>query len=117
LLAHNFLPVADALAACEGLDYVHRCWGGVSMEYLEQYLLFEENDFKEILPRICDPFLKLDDPNKASICTNNIGLVLMWYTKHDLQLSKSLCEELENVEYIRSCKSGAEAEKLTNLQE
>jgi hypothetical protein len=115
LVAHNFLSVADALAACEGIDYEWRCRGGVAMEHVEQYLSLEENKLKEILPEICEPFSGLDDSNAMSVCIDNIGATLMWYTKHDLARSKKLCEELEKPEYIRSCKSGTETGEFINL--
>ena len=117
LAAHNFLPVADAFVACEGIDYVERCRGGVVMESVEQYLSLEENKLKEILPQICEPFSGLDDPSAMNACAENIGVALMWYTKHDLQLSKKLCEELRNPEYVYICKSGTEDEEITNLMD
>lgn len=118
LVAHNFLPVSDALAACRGLDYWGRCNGGVGMEHVEQYLALEENELKEVLPKICKPFLELDDdPGAVFSCMDIIGLTLMWYTKHDLARSKKICEELEDPEYIEVCKNGAEAEEVLNLKE
>ena len=117
LVAHNFLPIADALAACKGIDYGWRCNGGVVMEYMEQYLSLDESKLKEVLPQICVPFSKLDDPGGMRECANNIGVALMWYTKHDLQRSKKLCEELEKPEHMRICKNSTEFEELLNLQE
>jgi len=115
LVAHNFVPVTEALAACRGIDYERRCMGGVIMEHVEQYLSLEENEFKKILPEICESFLELDDPDAVVICMNNIGVALMWYTKHDLALSKKLCEELKKPEYVRACKINTEAEGVINL--
>ena len=115
LSAHNFLPVDEALAACRGIDYEPRCRGGVIMEHVEQYLSLEEDKLKEILPEICKPFLELDDPAAVFMCANNIGIALMWYTKHDLAFSKKLCEELETSEYVRACKISTEAEGVINL--
>jgi len=116
LVAHNFLPVADAIVACRGIDYERRCRGGVAMEHVEQYLSLEENNLKEILPKICEPFSGLDDSDAMSVCTHNIGVALMWHTKHDLQLSKKLCKELKEPEYVRSCENGAKREELYNLR-
>ncbi|MDA1169508.1 MAG: hypothetical protein O3A36_04170 [bacterium] len=116
LVAHNFLPIADALAACEDMDYAWRCKGGVEMEHVEQYLSLEEHELKGVLPEICKPFADLDDPASLSGCASNIGVALMWYTKHDLAQSKKLCEELGESEQVHICKSGTEAEELINLK-
>jgi hypothetical protein len=115
LVAHDFLPVDEALVACRGIDYEGRCMGGAIMEHIEQYLSLEEDKLKEILPEICKPFLELDDPDAVFMCANNIGVALMWYTKHDLAFSKKLCEELETPEYIRACKISTEEEGVINL--
>jgi len=115
LVAHDFLPVDEALVACRGIDYEGRCMGGAIMEHIEQYLSLEEDKLKEILPEICKPFLELDDPAAVFMCANNIGIALMWYTKHDLTFSKKLCEELETPEYIQACKISAEEGGVINL--
>lgn len=120
LVAHGFLSIADAITACGSLAnefYAVRCKGGVAMEHVEQYLSLEENKLKEILPKICEPFIELNERGEVFICTTNIGVALMWYTKHDLQLSKKLCEELEKPEYVRACKIGTEDEKIINLKD
>ena len=117
LVAHNFLPPAEAIDVCRRIDYYEeRCAGGVIMEYVEQYLSLGENEFKEILPEICEPFNQLDDTSVMGACAYNIGMALMWYTRHDLALSKKLCEELEKPEYVHICKSATEDEEVTNLQ-
>jgi hypothetical protein len=115
LVAHNFLPIADALIACRESAAEFRCIGGVTMEHVEQYLALEENEFEEILPEVCAPFEELNDLDAIQICMGNIGVAVMWYTKHDLELSKKLCENLEKSEYVNICKNGAEEEEITNL--
>jgi hypothetical protein len=85
------------------------------MEHVEQYLALEENEFEEILPEVCAPFEELNDLDAIQICMGNIGVAVMWYTKHDLELSKKLCENLEKSEYVNICKNGAEEEEITNL--
>jgi len=118
LVAHGFLPVAQAVSACQGLEgglFQARCRGGVAMEHVEQYLSLEENKLKETLPAICAPFKAVKDANALYDCHINIGIVLMWYTKHDLSLSQKLCEELQKPEYIYVCKEGTEEEDVINV--
>jgi len=110
LVAHDFLPV------CGGFDELKvRCTGGAIMEYMEQYLALEENKLKEVLPEICTPFEERKDWQVTAICIENVATVLMWYTKHDLALSKKMCEELKKPEYIRACKEAAQSEGVINL--
>lgn len=116
LVAHGFLPLVEALDACRSLYYEGRCLGGVAMEYIEQYLALEENELKETLPEICMPFGELDNPVAMHNCVINIGIALMWYTKHDLVRSKELCKELGKQQHIDSCKEGAEIEDVINLK-
>jgi hypothetical protein len=117
LVAHNFLPVADALVICKGIANEGRCRGGAAMEHIEQYLSLEENNLKEILPEICKAFNDIDDPGMISSCIINIGVALMWYTKHDLELSKKFCEELKEPDHVSICKIGTEEEEIINLKE
>lgn len=119
LVAHGFLPVVDAVQACrslEGVLYQERCLGGVAMEHVEQYLGLKENHLMEVLPEICAPFYQLPDGYPEYACLSNIGVGLMFYTKHDLQLSGRMCEVLQKPEYITVCKEGTAEEEIINIQ-
>ena len=118
LVAHGFVSIPQALEACQSIGdghYARRCGGGVAMEHVEQYLGLDGNDLKEALPEICAPFEGLDDEGAVFRCIENIGVGLMFYTKHDLPRSKELCEELQKPLYIATCKSGAEEAEVINL--
>jgi len=109
LIAHNFLPIQDALKACESLDLDWRrhCVGGLTMEYVDQYLNrnLQESDLKKALPGICAPFESTDPSYKVNSCVFQVSLGLMYYTGHDVERSRKLCEELGNQEYVRTCKN------------
>jgi len=98
LLAHDYLSMSEAVKTCRSFndEYSEQtCLGGAMMEYMEQYLGVEENYLVKILPGICAPVEKLNDQFALNTCIANIGVGLMFYTKHDLVRSKKMCEELQ----------------------
>jgi len=109
LIAHNFLPVQDALVVCKSLgsDWGGHCVGGLMMEYMDQYLNrhLRESDLKKALPNLCVPFESIGLSSKMNECLFQVSLALMYYTGHDVERSRELCEGLGNQDYIRTCKN------------
>ena len=110
LLAHNYLPLADAINACRTLDdpfWAHVCLGGLMMEHVDQYLSLNlaESDLKKILPKICTPIESTRDLENMKICLGQISLGLLHYTGYDIERSEELCEELTKQEHINDCKN------------
>jgi len=70
LAAHNYLPIQDAVSACNafGPDYwVDVCIGGLLMENVSEYrdLDLGEDNLRKILPQICVPFESLGSAKEA----------------------------------------------------
>ena len=109
LIAHGFLPLQNAIAACESLDqeWQLHCIGGLTMEHIDQYLerKLSESDFKAMLPGLCAPFESTEPSFKMNYCLFQVALGVMYYTGHNVEHSRKLCEELYNQEYVRACKN------------
>jgi len=108
LLAHEYLPLRDAIDACNSLDsdWRSKCIGGLTMEYMDQYLLpnLDEEDFKRLFPRICDPIEAIGDMDLMEFCILQIAQGALDYTGYDIERSEKLCEELTQQKYIDNCK-------------
>lgn len=108
LLAHNYLPLRDAIDACYTFDsyyWATSCIGGLAMENMDQYLMrdLDENSLRKIIPEICAPF----EPEKSEImdyCIYHVSLGLLYYTGYDIGRTEQLCEELPKQEHVGLCK-------------
>jgi len=109
LIAHNFLPIQDALMVCESLgsDWEAHCVSGLMTEHLNRYLNYHlpESDLKKALPNICAPFDGATPSFKMNTCLSQVSFGLMYYTGHDVERSRTLCEALPRQEYIDACKN------------
>ena len=110
LLAHNYLPLLDALGACKTLgsdrldDWGIACIGGLLMENMDQYLELDldEDNFRKIIPEICAPFESME--LELRICIEQIALGALYYTGYNIEHSEKLCEELIQQKYIDLCR-------------
>jgi len=108
LAGHNYLPLLDAVNACETLDELRstkRCIDGVMMENTDQYLSLDEDHLREIIPEICEPFESVD-PRLMEYCIARMAYGLLYYTGHDIEHTEELCEELPQQDDINVCKNG-----------
>ena len=114
LAGHSYLPLLDAVNACETFDEPHwtkRCVSGVIMQNMDQYLSLDEDHLREIIPEICDPFESVDfaisvDPRLMEYCIKRVADGLLFYTGYDIERTEELCEELSKQDDINVCKNG-----------
>jgi len=118
LLANGRMPIQEAIATChlfEASD-ASTCLGGLFMENMNTYLLLKESYLQEVLRSICSDVVATKDIAKfTTMCFEAIGEGLMFYTGHDLEKSKFLCESLEVFDYVESCQKGAELEATQGI--
>jgi hypothetical protein len=118
LLQHGFFPLEESARICISLENrhaEHRCVSGLMMENMNQYLSLDENSLREVLPHVCAPFEGMKDEEATfylwNACIGDVALGLMFYTGHDVERSKELCEGLLQGPHVASCKASVTAFK------
>ncbi len=107
LRAHNYIPLRDAINACDAFGPVWRsvCIGGITMENVDQYLELDldEDTLIKFIPQICDEIESVE-LDLVALCVYTVALGLMDYTGFDVKRTEELCEELPRQKYIDQCK-------------
>jgi len=118
LIARGYLPILDAVGMCQIFEDTYSqdtCLGGLFMENMDGYLLFNETYLRDKIPTICEDTVELKDQELTSSCIDAIGEGLMFYTGHNLAKSEELCEELP-MDHVSICKKAAAFEEEVNLR-
>jgi len=111
------LPIEDAILTCKVFNDTFKedtCLGGLFMENMDQYLIFDEDFLKDKIISICN-FSKSDDQKLKEMCLSAIGEGLMFYSGHNLDKSIDFCNILPDSEK-QICIESAEEEFELNLR-
>jgi len=111
LLQHD-ISLDEAVKLCQGLGDAYSkktCIGGVFMQNMNNIMLLNEKTFRSKLAGMCEPIDSFQDQGLKSLCIEQIGEGIMFYSGHDLVKSKEFCSVLPPDDRPH-CIKGAEIE-------